>query len=282
MRLARGAYVFARFVWLPNPIWFVFVAAAALRRDRRVWLLLWIVGAQAAYSIYVGGDAWESWGGANRFLSVVMPIAFVLLSASLSSVAGALVGRIRGAGAIAPPPLIAVSFTVLLVCAIVSLDAIHGAGALAEALLVRPPLHSGPGGENQADVVAAMALRGLTTSDARVAVVRAGTIPYFADRPSIDLLGKSDASIAREAARLPGGGWRQFRAFRPGHVKFDFARSIGALRPDVIVALRQRTRQAKPYLDGRYVGFVLNGACAYARAGSPSVRWDRVRPGGCD
>jgi hypothetical protein len=36
-----------------------------------------------AYSIYVGGDAWEAFGGANRYICVVMPIMFVLMTTGL-------------------------------------------------------------------------------------------------------------------------------------------------------------------------------------------------------
>jgi hypothetical protein len=64
-----------------------------------------------------------------------------------------------------------------------------------------------------------------TSADATVAVAYAGAIPYFADRPSIDLTGKNDPVIAREAERAP---------FRPGLNKWDDDYAIRAQRPDVI------------------------------------------------
>jgi hypothetical protein len=69
----------------------------------------------------------------------------------------------------------------------------------------------------------------VTPPTAVLAVTSAGAIPYFADRTSIDLLGKSDRFIARSAPRLP--------RFVPGHNKWDLQYSIGALKPDVIVSL---------------------------------------------
>jgi hypothetical protein len=61
-----------------------------------------------------------------------------------------------------------------------------------------------------------------------MAHVLAGTVPYFADRPAVDLLGKCDSRIAHMRAR-PG-------LRKPGHNKFDFAYSLGELKPDLVVA----------------------------------------------
>ena len=152
------------------------------------------------------------------------------------------------------------AFALAVAYAVVSVNSIHGAGALAEALLIRPTLNAGPGGENQRDVEQALRLRDATTPDATLAVVRAGTIPYFADRYSIDLLGKNDKHVARGQVSLPSGPVR-FKDFRPGHMKTDFAYSIGRLRPDVIVQLRKRTDEAKPFLRDDYQDLLLNGDC---------------------
>jgi hypothetical protein len=61
-----------------------------------------------------------------------------------------------------------------------------------------------------------------------VAVIWGGVVPYFSRRPAIDLLGKSDPVIARHPPVLP---------FFPGHDRFDYDYSIGALRPDVVVGV---------------------------------------------
>ncbi len=262
VRIARGAYVLARFIWRMNVVLFLLPFALALRRDRRILLLLTLFAAQAAYSVYVGGDAWEYWGGSNRYISIAMPGFFVLLAEALRVVA-ATFGR--------PVEF----FAVAMACAVISVNSIHGPDALGELLLVRPPLHTGPGGENQDDVETALAIRGSTTADATIAVMRAGTIPYFSERPAIDLLGKSDRRVAREPARLPPGRRAAISAFRPGHVKFDFAYSIAQLAPDMILQLRRREPLASAHLDG-YVEVSLGDTCVYARRASPHLKWDHL------
>ena len=69
-RILRGGLAFLRFAGTSNVALIVLPFAALLiRRDRARVFLCWLVAAQWAYSVYVGGDSWESWGGANRFVS---------------------------------------------------------------------------------------------------------------------------------------------------------------------------------------------------------------------
>jgi hypothetical protein len=284
VRIGRGLYVLLQFVWKANPLLFLLTVTLAFRQDKRIWLLFWTLAAQMAYSIYVGGDAWEYWGGSNRYFCIAMPGFFVLLSYALHVVTSALIQAVQGDRPITEAALRRASvwtFAASLVYAIVNLNSIHGMDALAEAALVRPVLHTGPGNGNQRDVRQALLLRHATMPDATVAVMRAGTIPYFADRSSVDLLGKND----RVVAHLPAGAVRgpiQFTDFRPGHMKFDFAYSIGRLQPDVILQLRRRTGLAKPFLQDAYKDVLIEGGCLFVRRGSPHVRWDRLPPRGCD
>ncbi len=283
VRIARGAYVLLQFVWKANALLFALTCTLALRRDRRIWLLFWVLIAQMTYSVYVGGDAWEYWGGSNRYICIAMPGFFILLSYALRELTVALITVVqadRPANVSATRRAPAWAFALAVAYAVVSVNSIHGAGALAEALLIRPTLNAGPGGENQQDVEQALRLRDATTPDAKLAVVRAGTIPYFADRYSIDLLGKNDKHVAHREVSLPSGPVR-FMEFRPGHTKTDFAYSIGGLRPDVIVQLRKRTEQAKPFLRADYQALLLNGDCVYVLRASPHVLWDRLEAPGC-
>jgi hypothetical protein len=50
------------------------------RRDRAVRLLAWLAAAQMVYSVYVGGDAREDIGGANRYVALAMPRVFARCS----------------------------------------------------------------------------------------------------------------------------------------------------------------------------------------------------------
>ena len=278
-RVARGVVVTARFVWTFNVVLFAAPLLLLARRNSRAALLLWMFAAQLAYSVYVGGDAWEYWGGSNRYIAIAMPLFFVALSWSLFVIGAAL---INGTGAESAPRRSRANavFSVLIVIAIVSANTIHGAGAWAEVLLVRPALHAGTGDENDQEVEEALKLRAITTADATIAVTRAGTIPYFADRPSIDELGKSDRHLAHELSRVPPGRLG-FLDFRPGHSKFDYRYSVDVLAPDVVVQLWDHREEVAPYLRRSYTAFSITGKCVYARTSSPHVHWERVSPTRC-
>jgi hypothetical protein len=118
-------------------------------------------------------------------------------------------------------------------------------------------------------------LRNITTPAATIVVTRAGTIPYFSDRSSIDLLGKTDRHIAHEDMRTFAVGWHKFIEFRPGHMKFDYRYSIGQQQPDVIAQLWRHGEEARPYLQ-HYRGVRLQGKCIYVREGSANVLWEQV------
>jgi peptidoglycan/LPS O-acetylase OafA/YrhL len=65
-----------------------------------------------------------------------------------------------------------------------------------------------------------------TPPDFRIAVAAAGATPYFAQRPTEDLLGKND----RHVAKLPPRG-----VFSPGHDKWDYPYSLGQRDAKLIV-----------------------------------------------
>ena len=104
----------------------------------------------------------------------------------------------------------------LIAIAMFRANSIHGTRAWAEVLLVRPPLHAGSGDENNQEVEEALVLRAITTEDATIAVTRAGTIPYFADRPSI---GEAIVAEARSGDRTLIVGARD-------DTMIDFARDL--------------------------------------------------------
>ncbi len=84
MRLARGLYVLGWFVASMSLVVFLWTfVSVAIRRDRYLLFLATLFFCQVAYSVYVGGDAWEWWGGSNRYISIVMPLFLILLAYSL-------------------------------------------------------------------------------------------------------------------------------------------------------------------------------------------------------
>ncbi len=81
LRILRGLYALTQFAYYSN--WVLFLLPFGLllfRRDWKTVLLLGLIAGQIAYSVYVGGDAWEEHGGANRLHCPVMPLLFCLMA----------------------------------------------------------------------------------------------------------------------------------------------------------------------------------------------------------
>jgi peptidoglycan/LPS O-acetylase OafA/YrhL len=69
-------------------------------------------------------------------------------------------------------------------------------------------------------------IRSSTDPDFRIAVAAAGATPYFAQRPTEDLLGKNDRHVAKLAPR---------GVFSPGHDKWDYEYSLGERNAQLVV-----------------------------------------------
>jgi hypothetical protein len=243
--------------------WVIFIApwfVALVRGGGVERLLLALFAGQLGYSIYVGGDAWEFWGGSNRYISVAMPVFFVLLAVAVTRGAGWL----RGWSFVRTPRYAVASL--LVAGCLVNTNALKGPQSLRQWLLLDPPLHAADAREL---VSLAREIERMTTADATIAVVRAGVLPYFCDRQFIDLLGKTDRHTARVPMRV-SPGWARYYNFYPGHLKWDYARSIGELRPDIITAV-WGWEDAKAFLDDYQLRSVA-GTEVWVRKLSPRVR----------
>jgi hypothetical protein len=207
-RLARGIETLWRHAAGELAPWLLAaaIALAARRRDPRVALVAALFACVCAYSVWAGGDAWEWMPYANRYVSAELPALAVL----------AALGAETAAGAARPLRVIAVALALL--------------GASQGNAFWRC-FRDGPAHAREERIVGALGvhLRETTKPNARIAFVWAGAAPYFSERPAIDLLGKSDARIARLPARSG--------EHAPGHDKWDYAYSIGELRPAVIESL---------------------------------------------
>jgi arabinofuranosyltransferase len=246
----------------------------ARKRLGRLWLPLLMFGAACSYSIFVGGDAWEWMRSSNRYVSPVVPFLIVVVLCTVERVSMApeirrrfhvlVVGGfalvfvlsvavpipVRSLQSSAVPPQVlavplaaawAVWFarrrrsealpderTGLLFC-----------GLVIVALNLTPFVHwvtkNGDYVANDAAMARyGLALRASTQPSASLAVVGAGSISYFSDRRTVDLLGKSDHVIAVERPR--------WHIFIPGHDKWDYDYSIGRMKPDVVTQIWQPTR----------------------------------------
>ena len=249
LRLERGVYAFFKFAWNLNPVLILLPFVYLLfRRDKATWYLFLTLAVQVAYSIYVGGDAWEHRGGANRFIAIVMPIFMILFALTLEKIRQVFVEHMapapnaktqRWVGPLSQAALVFFAFLSL-----VNFNTLLDFNSLAYATLRKPSIYV-IGQEKILRI--ALFVKENTTPDATVLAVAAGGVPYFSERVTYDLLGKSDRVIAHEPMHIDLSGG--LIDFRPGHNKWDYAHSIGELKPDIIPEVWQGTlAEAKPYL----------------------------------
>ena len=272
-RIQRGFSVFGDFVWGSG--WFLIALPLILiflGPNPPTLLLFGLLFGQIAYSIYVGGDAWEHKGGANRFIALAMPLFFLLFVQAADKVRQALLpknvsewGKILSQGL-----LVAFTFTSLF-----SFNVINENDSFAKwSTLKRPIFVAG----TQRYTTLGLLIKEITDEEARIAVVTAGNIIYFAERAGIDMLGKSDKVIARGQPHENSGSFNNVdEIFRPGHNKWDYQHSITELQPDIVAQIWGSSVEMAPYLDaGGYEFFDIDGFPLFIRTDSPHVLWDIV------
>lgn len=129
--------------------------------------------------------------------------------------------------------------------------------------------------------MAAVLLRAVTRDDASVGVLRAGHLPYYADRQAIDFLGKMDPKVAalpphRDVAPIARNhGARMW----PGHAKYDLAYSLRERRPDVAQQLAWLEDDQRAWARDHYLMLSAPPVVLYLARGSAAVDWQRLR---CD
>jgi hypothetical protein len=138
-------------------------------------------------------------------------------------------------------------------------------------LLVKPYETEG----DEKAVRAGLSLREFTADDAVIGVVWAGAIPYFSQRPAVDLLGKMDRRIAHAPAREPDPKMPWWASFRPGHMKWDYEYSIVQLKPDVVQAPLWRAADTPARVLAGYEPFTASGRW-FVRKTSDRVHRDVV------
>ncbi len=212
---------------------------------------------QVSYHIYVGGDAWSG----SRYITTGMPLLFVLFGLSVYMYSKGLLcwaaGFANGLRVAQAAPWLVLALSTI---------ALNRPIELSRWLLIRLPSQVQ---ENADNVRYALLLNQVTDKQARIAVTWAGAIPYFADRPAVDILGKTDRLIAHEASHNPQGG------FRPGHTKWDYPYTIGELRPDVVAQLWSGEANVTQYL-GNYRELSIQGFTFYVRKDSTLFHWTAV------
>ena len=269
-RVKRGLAVFGQFLWVPGWIFFAlpFLLLLIWPSDSS-WLMMAIIAGQAAYSIYVGGDAWEHKGGANRFIAIAMPLFFILFTVSLNHIRESLLAiRIRKEKWM--PRLSEYAMVLLVLISLLNFNTLRVNYSFEKwTLQLSPVFVSG----TIRYVHLGLSLQSITEPEATIAVATAGNIVYFAERPAIDLLGKADKVIARSEPHTTMGILNNVEdIFRPGHNKWDYEYSVGQLAPDIIVQVWGSSSELEPYLQsGNYGFYIVNGFPLYIRNDSPYI-----------
>ncbi|WP_309714848.1 hypothetical protein [Armatimonas sp.] len=221
LRVTRGLYVFWTFLWSVKFLPILWPLFYGIRQRGPAMLLCLIFLTQCAYSIWVGGDAWEGWG-ANRYISTAISLLFVVLAQAVVALAK-------------DRRLWLLGLTALLV---LLNNSRNGVKSLGRALLVVPPVyaHGGLGdNDNLLLTVRGLIVKDITQSDAVVAVTTAGHGPFFMERRCLDGLGKCDPVIAHQPMHQAPLGRSVYTWFYPGHLKFDGTYTIGVKKPDVVI-----------------------------------------------
>ena len=175
-------------------------AAVCVRSDRRALAFFTTVLATIGYSVVVGGDNFEE----CRFFAHTLPVVWIF-----ASIAGAV---------LIEQPLGRVGLYLALATMLVPHRAHH---------TIHAPSANG---DPHYQVVVGVMLREQALPSSSVAVIPAGFVPYFSRLRAHDMLGKTDAHIAR-LPYVPFG--------LPAHGKYDPEYSFGR-KPDLVVSCRSR------------------------------------------
>jgi hypothetical protein len=269
VRLLRGLVTLKAFASAHLPLLLAAGIGTALlvRRNRRLELPAGIFLLYCAYSLWVGGDAWdldpEVPVRANRYLAFVLPLLAVLLNAVLNQV----LDRWQGGSEMARRWAAATA----AVLGVLLLNGLWPRGADERWRLmagIAPP----PLAESHRTVMDQLhRLERIVSPGASVASAWAGIPAYFSEFRMVDVLGYNDREVARQPSRLAHMKDHP-ELFRPGHDKWDLGRLVSKVRPDVFFQVWG------PRLEGLRVKDVMEPFGYVRRAGVWLRRdSDRVR-----
>ena len=235
------------------------LAGVFFKFSRQKLYLLGFFLAAVCYQIYVGGDPWNYW----RIMAPTMPFLFILF---LEGSADAL----RLFPKLKPDLAFSILILSLTFCGLYLMDARF----LRQMSLLDLPYDNGAA-HKHTDI--AIAINALTDENATIGVIWAGTIPYYADRPAIDFLGKSDPYIANLPPDLSGQmSWLGMNSV-PGHNKYDLNYSIKKLLPTYVQEFEVGSQNLNDWGAEHYANVKYDGIRLYLLKDSPHVNWDEAR-----
>ncbi len=200
--------------WTAATFGFPFLLAiVVLLFDTKRWhfLLFGSFAILVAYQLYIGGDAWPL----NRFVLPASAGILVLAAEGIHCIIRLFINCKKSSSIMA-------YCIVLTGLCVIAINAIHWDHWL---FLARPQTT----GVNRINIRYLLAVERVAEPDASVAVISAGSLPYFSQRLCVDLLGKCDPYIARLPANttIP---WA-------GHNKSDLKYSVTKYKPDIIMSM---------------------------------------------
>ena len=235
--------------------------------QKRKLLLLSLVLSAIAYQVYVGGDPWNYW----RMVSPTMPLMIVLFIIAIIT----LLSRQTSKEYLIHTPMFLKKYEKESGILLLTLTGLLLANAhfMPELLLVQKPYQTQ---DNQYFVNTALVIDQLTTSDASVGVLWAGSIPYYTGRKAIDFLGKSDRYIANLPPDMSGKiSWDGMNSV-PGHDKYDLNYSIKILRPTYVQRFVWGSQDLSQWAETQYVEVEYSGISVFLLRDSPAVIWNKI------
>jgi hypothetical protein len=235
--------------WLADHAWRLgpFVLVACVRPPRSLWPALVALALLAAFFTLPQ----HLMGYQHRYLAPLDPVLAVLAALGLDR-------AVRSAGALRAPRSTgawAAPFVVLLACA----------GELTDARVDVPERLAYAAGMHAAHLPLAHALAAIAPRG-RLVLSDAGSIPYYTDWETMDLVGLNDARIARTHVRDP--------------------RAVLAYAPDAIVLVSLRPGRFLPWSWNAYETAICEAAwragyrrVATRRFGEDYWLWVLARPG---
>jgi len=267
LRLGRGMLVTVKYFVYMAPVAIFPIYSSIKNRTRENTLLSCLIIVQIAYSTYTGGDAWDWWGGSNRFISLIIPMFFILTAISLYDFTkGALYQKFKNSR------YINLSYTCMILFSLLITNSLEGPATLRDWLLIEKPFAVR---DNEACTKIALTVKPFLKNSGSGLVCTAGVISYFLDSKINDMLGKNDRYIARLPMRV-SSGLSRFYDFNPGHLKWDYSYSIGVQKPDIIIQLWKEPEKAKPFLDKNYQQVKLKNFNFWFSKESKNIFWEKI------
>ena len=237
-------------------------------------LLLSIISAAIIYQIWVGGDPWPYW----RMMATVMPLLFIVSVDSVFNLTGASQLKSEAQWAInhADMWLKMGRFArrTILFAVILSAYAAANYKFLGEQFYREPAYQTDA---MHAYVDYALVTNEVLINNASIALVAAGTMPYYSNFKAIDMLGKSDKHVARMPPDMSGAmSWSGMRSV-PGHNKYDLRYSIIGLKPTFLQCFIVGRDDLTDYALEHYARVQYKGIDVWLLANSEDVLWSKIQ-----